>query len=80
MSVIEDWRKSMSSLKDFEFEHLEKYHGGAREVRSKMNDCPKCGTKMNVSHRTDSVNLLLQETSRCLECDFGQRKVIHIVN
>lgn len=70
----------MNYLKDFEFEHLEKYWGGPKEVKDKMENCPKCGTKMNVSHRTDNVNLLLQETSRCLDCDFGQRKIIYIVN
>lgn len=65
---------------DYEFEYFEKYHGDADQVKEKIENCPDCGAKMVMTHFADSGNMLVQETSRCNECDFGQRKVIHIIN
>ncbi len=70
----------MDSAKDFEFEHFEKYFGNIEQVKKIIENCPKCGAKMSLSHFPDSGNLLVQETARCVQCDFGQRKVIHILN
>jgi len=70
----------MDSLKDYEFEQLEKYHGDADTVKKVIENCPKCGAKLVITHYPDSGNLIVQETSRCLDCDFGQRKVIHVLN
>ena len=70
----------MNSSKDYEFETFEKYYGDFDQVKKTIENCPKCGAKLSVSHYPDSGNLLVQETSRCLSCDFGQRKVIHILN
>ncbi len=66
--------------KDYEFEKYEKYYGGPEEVKKSIEDCPKCRRKLSFSHFPDSGNLLVQETSRCLHCDFGQRKIIHTLN
>ncbi len=69
-----------STRKDFEFECFEKYYGSADEVKTMIEDCPRCGAKMAFSHYPDSGNLVVQETARCLYCDFGQRKLIHQLN
>ena len=64
----------------FEFERYEKYVGGPDAVKKAIEDCPKCGSKLVLSHFSDSGNLLVHETARCFECDFGGRKVIHALN
>lgn len=70
----------MNSTKDYEFEHFEKYFGGPDQVKKTIENCPKCGSKLSLSHFPDSGNLIVQETARCLACDFGQRKTIHVLN
>tara|TARA_X000000950_G_scaffold266834_1_gene342725 strand:- start:180 stop:395 length:216 start_codon:yes stop_codon:yes gene_type:complete len=66
--------------KDYEFEMMERYYGGEPEVRKVIEDCPCCGSKFVITHSPDAGSLIVEETSRCLDCDFGQRKVIHILN
>lgn len=65
---------------DYEFEFQEKYFGSPDDVKKKIENCPECGEKMIISHFSDSGNMLVQETARCHHCDFGQRKIIHIIN
>ena len=69
-----------SGKNDYQFESLERYHGGIDDVKKTIEDCPKCQSKMVLSHYSDNGNLILHETARCIECDFGQRKVIHVLN
>ena len=70
----------MSSSKDYEFEYYERYFGSPGNVKKIMEDCPCCGSKMVISHQSDNGTLLLHETSRCSECDYGGRKLIHVIN
>ena len=70
----------MSSSKDYEFEAFEKYYGDETTVKKTIENCPCCGSKFAITHYPDSGNLIVQETFRCLDCDFGQKKIIDILN
>ena len=65
---------------EYQFENYESYVGGPDEVKHEIEHCPKCGSKLMFNHLPDYKNLLIQETGRCLECDFGHRKTIHVLN
>ena len=65
---------------DYEFEYYEKYYGDREQVKRTMEDCPQCCSKMVTTYFCDNGNLLVQEATRCNNCDFGQRKVIHSLN
>ena len=67
-------------MEDYEFEAFERYFGNADNVKECIENCPNCGNKFSFSHFPDSGNLIVQETARCLACDFGQRKIIHVLN
>ena len=66
-----------NSLEDYEFEYYEKYYGGVKEVKNKMENCPKCGSKLFITHNSDRRSLLTKEIARCSDCDYGQRKILH---
>ena len=66
--------------KDFEFETMEKYYGDEHQVKKTIEDCPVCGSKFVLTHNPDAGSLIVEESARCLDCDFGQRNVIHILN
>jgi len=70
------------SLKDsnYEFECLEKYHGNYEEVTKTIEDCPSCGKKLIITHWADAATLVMEESAKCVECDFGQRKTLHAMN
>lgn len=70
----------MSAEKSYEFEHYEKYVGDAEDVIGIMEDCPACGVKMVLTHYSDAPKLVLHETAKCLECDYGQRRTLYILN
>ena len=78
--VVFSFGVSMFNRFDYEFEYYEKYYGGEEQVREKMENCPKCDSKMSLAHYCDSNNFLLREVACCHYCDFGQRKVIYVVN
>lgn len=65
---------------DYEFEYFEKYFGDADKVKKEIETCPSCGSKLLMTHFADSGNMLVQETARCNNCDYGQRKVLHVIN
>ena len=69
-----------SESKNYEFECLEKYHGGINDVKKQIDLCKCCGKKLNVSHLPDYRNLLIQETALCTDCGEGGRKIIHVLN
>lgn len=77
---FEEGEYVMINRYDYDFEFLEKYFGTPDDVKRKIENCPSCGEKMILTHFSDSGNMLVQETARCQCCDFGQRKVIHIIN
>lgn len=70
----------MNSEKDYEFEVIEKYYGGEDQVKTIIENCPLCGAKFVMTHSPDSGNLLVHETKRCLDCDFGHEVTIHVLN
>ena len=69
-----------ASKRSYEFEEYEKYYGDSVQVKKIIEDCPCCGSKFVMTHVPDAGSLIVEETSRCLDCDFGQKKVIHILN
>lgn len=70
----------MSSLKDYEFEYLEKYFGDATEVQNRIENCPACNEKLSKSHQVNLKELYTRETARCNSCGHGQIKLIHTLN
>jgi ssDNA-binding Zn-finger/Zn-ribbon topoisomerase 1 len=70
----------MASKENFELEYLEKYHGDCEQVTKTIEDCPQCGKKLIITHWADTSTLVMEENSRCIECDFGHRKVLHSLN
>lgn len=70
----------MDSLKDYEFEYFEKYHGDAGQVQKKINNCPLCGEKLYKFHQANFKELFMKETHRCNSCDYGQKKILHKLN
>lgn len=65
---------------DYKLEHYERYFGKKEEVLQQIEKCPFCKAKLVHTHFSDQKNLLLQETSRCLDCGDGTKKIIHILN
>ncbi|MFT6067748.1 MAG: hypothetical protein ACJAT2_001927 [Bacteriovoracaceae bacterium] len=70
----------MDSLRDYEFEYLEKYFGDASEVQKKIENCPVCNEKLAKSHQVNLKELYTRETARCNSCGYGQKKLIHSLN
>jgi len=66
--------------KDFEFVCYERYHGGPEEVKKQMETCPRCGVRLCFSHRPDGNSLLIEESARCVHCDYGSKSIIHTMN
>lgn len=64
----------------YEFEYYEKYHGDAIAVKETIENCPCCNSKLVLSHLADSGSLLVHETARCFDCDYGGRKLIYTMN
>jgi hypothetical protein len=65
---------------DYKFECYEQYYGSKEEVQKKIDDCPKCHSKLILGHFPDYKNLLVQETARCLDCGESNRKIIYVLN
>ena len=70
----------MAADENFKFERFEDYFGDKDEVIKQIDDCKKCGAKLVFTHLPDYKNLLVQETSRCMECGQGGHRTIHIIN
>ena len=70
----------MDSLKDYEFEYFEKYHGDASQVQKKADNCPLCGAKLYKFHQANIKELFTKETHSCNSCDYGQKKILHRLN
>ena len=66
--------------KEFYVESYESYCGGVDEVIKEIENCPKCGEKFILTHVSDCTNLYVQETAKCLDCDYGARRVYHSLN
>ena len=56
------------------------YSGPADKALARMNHCSCCGAKLLLSHLSDYKSLIVQETSRCLDCGKDNRKIIHVLN
>ncbi len=65
---------------DFEREFFEKYTGGEDEVVRVMEECPGCGSKFILTHNSDSGSMLVKEIAKCIECDYGSRRIFHQLN
>ncbi|MDD0853781.1 hypothetical protein HBN50_11780 [Halobacteriovorax sp. GB3] len=70
----------MAANKLYEIETYEGYKIEVDEVIKQIEDCPKCGAKLILTHYSDAKNMMMQETSKCLECDYGSRDVLHILS
>ncbi len=69
-----------SGKNDYEVEYYERYFGGVEQVKRINEECPACSENFFFTHQVDYENLLIQETATCPNCDFGQRKIISLVN
>lgn len=67
-------------MSDYVFESYERFHGKSEDVISTMEDCPQCGAKFVVTHYSDTFTLLMKETCKCVECDFGSNKVFYALS
>ena len=67
-------------MSDYEFEKYERFIGYAEEVISTIENCPSCGAKFVMTHYSDTYTLLMKETSKCVECDYGARKIYYALN
>jgi len=70
----------MDSLKDYEFEYLEKYHGDITTVKRKIENCPDCGERLLKFHQVNHKELFTRETASCNSCDYAQKKTLHQLN
>ncbi len=70
----------MSCKLDFKIENYLEYQGTPEEVAKKIDECEFCGAKLLLSHLPDYRSLLVQETSRCLDCGGVHKKIIHALN
>ncbi|WP_127714636.1 hypothetical protein [Halobacteriovorax sp. HLS] len=70
----------MSAREILELECFEKYHGDSEQVTKTIEDCPKCGKKMIITHWADTSTLVMEESAKCIECDYGSRKTLHSLN
>lgn len=70
----------MSAQKLYEIETYERYLLSVDEVKNQIENCPVCGAKLILTHITDAQNMLAQETSKCLDCEYGTREVYHALN
>ena len=70
----------MNSAKDYEIEYYEKYFGDADQVTKIVDTCPKCGSKFFFTHQTDRGNGVVKETASCTQCDYGQRRLLSVLN
>lgn len=53
------------------------FFGTAKDMMAKYCRCGHCGAFLHLTHVTDFVRNLTQETARCLECGQHARRVIH---
>ena len=65
---------------EYKIEKYEEYVGNAEEISNKIDRCPICKNKLLHTHYSDHKNLIVQETSKCLECGTLEKKVFHILN
>jgi hypothetical protein len=70
----------MSAKLEFKIERYEEYYGDTKQVKKIIDECKLCGAKLIHSHISDYRNLMIQETSQCLDCGAGSKKMLHILN
>jgi hypothetical protein len=70
----------MSSPNDFKIENFEEYFGDILRVKSIIDNCEICGSKLIFAHLSDYKNLLIQETAHCPECGNKGRRKLHVLN
>jgi hypothetical protein len=70
----------MNFKEEYVFVNYLEYHGGVESVVKMMSHCGQCGAKFLLSHMVDYKNYLIQETSKCLDCGQGSKKVLHPLN
>jgi len=70
----------MSSSNDLKIEKFEEYFGDVIQVKSIIDDCEICGSKLVFAHLSDYKNLVIQESAHCPECGNKGRRKLHILN
>jgi ribosomal protein S27AE len=68
------------SNKALRVEKFERYYGSVDEVIKQIEDCPKCGAKLTMTHLADHDNMYIHEEVRCMECSFETEETLHILN
>ena len=61
-------------------EKLEKYFGSIDEVVKQIEDCPKCGQKLVMTHLSDHENSYVHEEVKCDKCGYGTHETLHVLN
>lgn len=64
----------------WEWETYLQYHGNSEEVNQQIHFCQQCGARLLLSHLSDHQHLYVQETTRCLDCSQGTKRVFHQLN
>ena len=70
----------MSCKAELKIETYLEYYGDAEKVAKQIDQCHECGARLLLTHLPDYKNLLMQETSRCLDCGEVHVNVIHGLN
>lgn len=75
--IAKEGRMTKSTLK---VEKFEKYYGTVSEVIRQIENCPKCGAKLIMTHLSDLDNLYVHEEVKCMECNYGTHETLHVLN
>jgi hypothetical protein len=65
-SSPEDWRDPLLPIL-----------GTPKEILARYSHCPQCRAYLHLTHITDFIRNLTEETARCPECGVQARKNLH---
>jgi len=53
------------------------YSGTVDDVKSQMEVCTICGSRLILKHFSDFTNLVMQEKAKCMECGVRVRNCLY---
>jgi len=65
---------------DLRKEDFLEYFGSVEEVKTQIDRCSHCDSKLLLTHLPDYGKLHVQETMRCLDCGKIHKKRLHVLN
>ncbi|MFZ9596344.1 MAG: hypothetical protein ACO3A2_09735 [Bdellovibrionia bacterium] len=70
--------KKIDDLTEFETEgHSDEAWTNSNEVLTRQTQCAICGSHLHLTHITNFVQNLTEETARCPECGIQARRFLH---